>query len=171
MRIEKINAQPNRQTFLIKPVWKLLCEEIGEAITNTDVKAKHWIDPFSGNNSPALWTNDINNDVLAVSHMDALEYLKAFNSETMEGAIYDPPYSLTQATVKYKNCGYGNKRYWAQVKNELARIVKPGGKAICFGWNSGGLGMSRGFTCERILLIGHGGGRNDTIATVEIKKF
>ena len=60
-------------------------------------------------------------------------------------------------------------KYWAEVKNEMARIIKPGGKAICFGWNSMGLGKNREFEMKEILLIPHGGSKNDTICTVEIK--
>ena len=60
-------------------------------------------------------------------------------------------------------------KYWADCKNEIARIIKPGGKAICFGWNSMGLGKNRGFKMERILLVPYGGSKNDTIVTVEKK--
>ena len=60
-------------------------------------------------------------------------------------------------------------KYWADCKNEIARILKPGGKAICFGWSSMGLGKNRGFEMNRILLVPHGGSKNDTICTVEQK--
>ena len=60
-------------------------------------------------------------------------------------------------------------KYWSDCKNEIARILKPGGKAICFGWSSMGIGKNRGFEMKRILLVPHGGSRNDTICTVEIK--
>lgn len=60
--------------------------------------------------------------------------------------------------------------FWSESKNEVARILKPGGKAICFGWNSMGLGAKRGFAMRHILLVPHGGSRNDTICTVEVKE-
>ena len=59
--------------------------------------------------------------------------------------------------------------FWSKTKDEIARITKPRGKVICFGWNSMGLGIKRGFKMNRILLVPHGGSRNDTICTVEIK--
>lgn len=59
--------------------------------------------------------------------------------------------------------------YWRLQKNEIARILKLNGKVICFGWNSGGVGKTRGFELESILLVPHGGNRNDTICTVERK--
>jgi len=37
------------------------------------------------------------------------------------------------------------------------------------GWNSMGLGINRGFRMDRILLVPHGGSKNDTIVTVETK--
>jgi hypothetical protein len=61
-------------------------------------------------------------------------------------------------------------KYWGDCKNEIARIIKKGGKAICFGWNSNGIGKGRGFEIKKILLIPHGGSRNDTICVVEIKQ-
>ena len=54
-------------------------------------------------------------------------------------------------------------------QDEIARIIKPKGIAICFGWNSMGLGKNRGFKMIEILLVPHGGSKNDTIVTVELK--
>ena len=55
--------------------------------------------------------------------------------------------------------------------DEIQRIVKPNGKVFCFGWNSSGVGKTRGFELYRILLVPHGGSHNDTIVTVESKIF
>lgn len=40
---------------------------------------------------------------------------------------------------------------------------------MCCGWSSQGLGLGRGFTMTEILLVPHGGSKNDTIVTVETK--
>jgi len=40
---------------------------------------------------------------------------------------------------------------------------------LCFGWNSMGICKSRGFEMTRVLMVPHGGSRNDTVCTVEIK--
>jgi len=90
-------------------------------------------------------------------------------NNSMDGIIYDPPYSITQAR-QYGKKEYASMKYWAECKNEMARIIRPGGKAICFGWNSMGLGKNRGFVIRRILLVPHGGSKNDTIITVELKE-
>jgi hypothetical protein len=53
--------------------------------------------------------------------------------------------------------------------DEIARVVRPRGKVISFGWNSNGMGEGRGFKKLKILLVYHGGAHNDTICVVEQK--
>lgn len=62
-----------------------------------------------------------------------------------------------------------NMRYWANCKTEVARILKPNGICIICGWGSTGIGLNRGFEMVEILLVPHGGSKNDTIVTVERK--
>jgi len=59
--------------------------------------------------------------------------------------------------------------WWTKHKKEITRILKPNGKVISFGWNSGGIGKTNGFEITYILLVPHGGKHNDTICTVEVK--
>lgn len=160
MRIERTWAMPSKWTFRIKPIAEFLEEELTDG--------ESWIDPFAGENSPAGTRNDINTNVDAEYHEDALEFLRHFGDSEVGGVLYDPPYSITQARM-YGKKEFASMKYWAQCKNEIARIIKPGGKALCFGWNSMGLGKKRGFSMTRILLVAHGGSKNDTICTVEIK--
>lgn len=109
-------------------------------------------------------------------HMDALDFLKMFDAQSIDGVLYDPPYSPRQVSESYKGFGKSVTKettqasYWSKHKNEIARILKPGGKAICFGWNSQGIGIKRGFMMKKILLVAHGAAHNDTICTVEIKE-
>lgn len=163
MRIERKWAMPSKWTFTIKPIKELLDEEITWRI---------WIDPFAGFNSPVSKNlqNDLDTKTPAHYHEDALDWLKKFKDKEVNGVLYDPPYSITQAR-QYGKKEYASMKYWADCKNEIARIIKPGGKAICFGWNSMGLGKNRGFEMKRILLVPHGGSKNDTIVTVEIKNY
>jgi hypothetical protein len=170
LRIERVWAMPNKWTFLIPPFKQLLAEELTEGI---------WVDPFAGKHSPATLTNDLNGDLPANFHLDALTFLQGMPvAEQVDGALYDPPYSITQAKQCYDGFGkeklkisVGNMAYWSGCKDELARLIKPGGKVICFGWNSMGLGKNRGFLMQRVLLCAHGGNRNDTICTVELKQY
>ena len=169
MNINRVWAMPNKWTFTIKPIKELLSKQI--------ISGQKWADPFAGKNSPACYTNDLNKEMPSKYHYDALEFLKRLKDNYVQGVLFDPPYSITQAKQCYE--GYGmdklkvkptSMKYWADCKNEIARIIKPQGKAICFGWNSMGLGKNRGFKMERILLVPHGGSKNDTIVTVEVKE-
>jgi len=171
IKIERVWAMPNKWTFKIKPINKLLWEEICPGFSFNDDRDKYvkgWCDPFAGYNSWASIRNDINKEIDAQYHLDALSFLKRMNSNSFVGVLYDPPYSITQARM-YGKKEFSSMKYWADCKNEIARIIRPGGKAICFGWNSMGLGKNRGFEMTRILLVAHGGSKNDTIATVEKK--
>ena len=101
--------------------------------------------------------------------------MKIFDDSSVDGVLYDPPYSPRQVSECYNNVGYNvtwdttKASFWGNHKREISRIVKLGGKVITFGWNSGGIGYKYGFEIERILLVPHGGWHNDTICTVEIK--
>lgn len=168
MQIERIWAMPNKHTFTIKPIKELIGAELC-GISNI-------IDPFAGFNSPGSATNDLNPDAPTLSHIDALEFLKQYKDSQFDAVIYDPPYSYRQVSEMYKGMGIEKfdprqtrQDYWSDIRNELARLCKPNGIAISCGWNSMGLGKTRGFRMERVLLVPHGGNRNDTIVTVEVK--
>ena len=50
------------------------------------------------------------------------------------------------------------------------RILKTNGRVICCGWNTNGIGKTRGFEMTNILIVSHGGSKNDTLVTLEYKK-
>src|SRR3990167_2332441 len=156
MVIERIWAMPNKWTFTIKPIRELLLATVVEG---------EWVDPFAGENGKRYATtlNDIEQ-----GGVDALAFLKGLDTAKYDGVLYDPPYSITQARM-YGKKEFASMKYWGDCKSEVARILKPGGKAICFGWSSMGIGKNRGFEMNRILLVPHGGSKNDTIVTVETK--
>ena len=145
-------AMPSKHTFTIKPIKELLAEEVG--LNNIG-----WADPFAGWNSPAFYANDLDPAAPTNWHMKAEEFATVAPDE-LEGVLFDPPYSRQIS----ENASL-NKR----VKDVFAPKIKAGGKAICFGWNSQGFGIKRGFQLERVLLVPHGAGHNDTIVTVERK--
>lgn len=164
--MERIWAMPNKNTFEIKPIKALIEEELTDGL---------WIDPFANRNKLATVTNDLNTEYDTDFHMDALDFMKMFEDNSVEGVLYDPPYSPRQVSECYNNVGYNvtwdttKASFWGNHKREISRIVKLGGKVITFGWNSGGIGNKYGFEIERILLVPHGGWHNDTICTVEVK--
>lgn len=167
IRIERIWSMPNKNTFEIPPIKALLEEEV-------DLR-KYWIDPFANRNKIASVTNDLNLEYDTDYHLDALDFLKLFEDASVDGVLYDPPYSPRQVSECYNDVGYTvtwdttKASFWGNHKREISRIVKIGGKVITFGWNSGGIGYKYCFEIERILLVPHGGWHNDTICTVEVK--
>ena len=167
IKLERAWAMPNKNTFDIHPIKKMLKEEVDSDLL--------WIDPFANKNKIASITNDLSPEFDTDYHMDALDFLKTFDDCSIDGVLYDPPYSPRQISECYKNIGLevSNKTtqstFWSNQKKEISRIVKVGGKVISFGWNSGGIGMKYGFEIERVLLVAHGGWHNDTICTVERK--
>lgn len=168
MRIDRQWAMPSRNTFEIKPIRELLLEELTEG---------KWLDPFANRNKLASVTNDLNPEYDTDYHMDAVDFLKLFDNGSVDGVLYDPPYSVRQVSECYKNVGREvtqkdtSNLYYKAHKIEISRITKVGGKVISFGWNSGGMGRKYGFDMRRVLLVPHGGHHNDTIVTVEIKAW
>lgn len=159
-------AMPNSKTFNIKPIKELIHRHMIDGLS---------IDPFANNSKVAKITNDIDDQYDTDYHLDALDFLKMFDDDSVDLVLYDPPYSPRQVSEVYKKLGRSvnmqttQASYWSRQKKEIARIVRARGKVITFGWNSGGIGKTNGFEIEEILLIPHGGWHNDTIATVEIK--
>ena len=166
IRLERIWAMPNKNTFEVKPIHDLITEELTDGT---------WIDPFANRNKFADITNDLNPEFDTDYHLDALDFLKLFGDSSVDGVLYDPPYSPRQVSECYNDVGYNvtwdttKASFWGNHKREISRIVKIGGKVITFGWNSGGIGNKYGFEIVRILIVPHGGWHNDTICTVEIK--
>lgn len=167
-------AMPNSQTFLISPIKAFVERHIVEV--EEPVWKQIVIDPFANDCKYGTITNDLNPDYITDYHMDALDFLRMIETDSADVVIYDPPYSLRQVVECYKGVGREvtqetTQSSWrARHLDEIKRILKPGGKALCFGWNSNGVGKTRGFEMIEILLVAHGGSKNDTICTCEVKK-
>lgn len=152
---------PSPNTFSIKPIRELVEHYmIGEL----------WVDPFCRQSvlkSRCCFTNDLNPKFAGTHNLEALDFLKLFAFNSLDGVLFDPPYSPRQAKEEYN--GFGaldtSRRFYSERKREAAAIVKPGGYIICCGWNSLGIGKKNGFEIEEILLVNHGD-QNDTIVTV-----
>lgn len=145
MKIERKWAMPNRKTFQIKPIKELLKKYI---------LSDNILDPF-----PFEYKQD------------ATEYLNDKKDNSWFFAVFDPPYSPRQLKECYSGKGeYDTKSStWSNWKDLIAQKMANDGIVISFGWNSNGLGASRGFEVIEILLIAHGGSHNDTICVVERK--
>jgi tRNA1(Val) A37 N6-methylase TrmN6 len=162
--IERFWSMPNKNTFSIPVI---------DSILKKNMIGFEWADPFARNSSIAKYTNDLNPNTEATFHMDALEFLKTLENHSLDGVLFDPPYSPRQLKECYEGIGEvlhdTKSSVWSSWKDEIARIVKPGGMVISFGWNTNGIGKCREFEIKKLFLIAHGGNHNDTLITIEKK--
>lgn len=163
-------AMPSAETFGVKPIGAFVKKYLNKA----DVS----VDPFARNRQWATFTNDINPKTLAASHMDAEAFLVDLAARGIECdlALFDPPYSPRQISEHYKEAGLPvtaedtqNARLYKRTRDALDKIMRLNGIVLSFGWQSVGMGKTRGYEPIEIVLVTHGGGHNDTICIAERK--
>lgn len=148
IKFERVWAMPDKRTFQIPPIKKLIKEEFQDG---------NYLDPFPFE-----------------AKIDCFDFFKSITL-LHKYAVLDPPYTNRQVSEHYKKnggkvTGWHTSSGWvAKVKDELAKLILPGGKVISFGYNTCGLGKTRGFEITRILDVCHGGSHYDTLCTVERK--
>ena len=159
-------AMPNKNTFSIKPIGQLIAKYLNG----------YSVDPFANTNRLATVTNDLDESYDTDFTMDAMDFLKTLEDDSVDTVLFDPPYSPRQVSEVYKELGMSvnmqttQSSFWGNLKKEITRITKSDGLVITCGWNSGGIGKTAGFEIIEILMVAHGGWHNDTIVTVERKK-
>lgn len=160
---------PSSDTFSIQPIRSF----IDRWLTPVAIS----VDPFARNSMLATYRNDLNPDTAAEFHLDAAEFCHGLGGSRpfADVVLFDPPYSPRQMSEVYHAVGKRgmestqNARLYKEVRDELDRILKPGGIALSFGWNSAGFGNGRGYEMAEVLLVAHGGAHNDTICVAERK--
>lgn len=168
MKISRIWSMPNSKTFSIPPIKELVTRYVanGEII----------VDPFANDCKYGTITNDLIPKYNTTYNLDALDFLKLIDSSCVDVVLYDPPYSPRQVKECYEGMGLPvtaeqtKASFRARHLDEIARILKPGGVCLSFGWNTNGVGKKRGFEIIEILIVPHGGSKNDTLCTVEVKQ-
>ena len=168
MEIKREWAMPNKNTFAIKPINKLIVKYIDSE--------KIWLDPFARTNPFDCITNDFNKNFDTDYNLESLQFLQMFETNTVDGVLFDPPYSPRQMKECYQSTGLKltqeqtQSSFYSKRKQKIAELLKTNGICISFGWNSVGIGKNLGFEIIEILLVSHGSNHNDTICTVERKK-
>jgi hypothetical protein len=158
-------------TYLAQPPKKFTFEQ---------PKLKKWTESWCGNGKTLnlfagktlLSINevrvDINKNMPAHYHMDALDFIKQWSGGLFDAIILDPPYNIRKGREKYH---VDRKTYYkgmlTLIKEEIHNILKTGGIVISFGYDSVGMSKSRGFKKIGICMVCHGGDHNDTICLVE----
>lgn len=154
---EHIKCPLNRYTFQVKSMRKWvekMC--IGRTLNL-----------FAG--KTALDINEIRNDIdtemTADFHLDALQFVKTYVGEPFDTILLDPPYSYRKSMEMYK----GNVvSPFLKLKDAIPEIINKSGRVITFGYHSVSMGKKRGFSVSNIAIFSHGGAIHDTIATVEV---
>ena len=82
-----------QNTFDIKPIHALITEELTDGL---------WIDPFANQNKLATITNDLSLEFDTDYHMDALDFMKMFDCDSVDGVymiLHIPQGKLVNATI------------------------------------------------------------------------
>lgn len=164
-------AMPSPNTFSVKPIGEFVERWLPHGLGEV-------ADPFARDVALAKYTNDLSPATKAEHHMDAADFghFLAQRGVMLDGLLFDPPYSPRQISECYQSIGREvtgadtqNAALYKRVRDAFDPIIKPGGIVLSFGWNSGGMGRTRGYKIEEILLVAHGGAHNDTICLAERK--
>lgn len=156
-------AMPSRWTFQIPP--------IADFVAQHTEGARVIIDPFCGSSTIATHRND-----LTQGGEDAEAFCRRLLGEGVQAdvVLFDPPYSPRQIAECYESIGRKattedtqNAALYARVRVPLADLLKPGGIALSFGWQSSGFGKE--WLMVDLLLVQHGGAHNDTICVAQRK--
>ena len=87
---------PNKNTFEIKPIKEFIHNNMVDGVV---------IDPFANKNKIATVTNDLDPQYNTDYNLDALDFLKLFNDNSVDMVLYDPPYSPRQVSECYTKLG------------------------------------------------------------------
>ena len=158
MNFDYIKCPLNRYTFSVRPMKEWVetnCE--GKTLNLFAGKTKLLVNEIR---------NDLDGEMLADYHMDALAFVLDWNGEKFNTVLLDPPYAYRKSMEMYKGIIASPFR---QLKDAIPDILKDNGIVITFGYHSTVMGTGRGFKVERICLFSHGGAIHDTIATIERK--
>lgn len=157
-------SMPNRWTFEQPPVADFLRRWLDGC--------KIVVDPFAGRSTIGTLSND-----LGEGGVDAEEFctdLLLTHAAKCDAVLFDPPYSPRQISECYKSVGRKvttadtqNAALYARVRKPLAALLRPGGIALSFGWQSSGFGNK--WATEEVMLVQHGGAHNDTICVAQRK--
>lgn len=121
-----------------------------------------FIDPFCGSPVAAnnLTTNDIDPTIKADSHKEALDFLREIPTSSVDGVIYNPPYSPKRIKEFLRKGGYKEssmkqytKDFHKKRKDEVSRILRKGGIVLSVSGSSLGMTKERGFSLKEVLYL------------------
>lgn len=101
--INRIWQMPNKNTFDIKPIKELIYKYIDKLPENAVIA-----DPFANKNKIANITNDLDPQYDTTHHMDATDFLKSLEDNSIDMILYDPPYCYDNQTSLLTKDGWKN---------------------------------------------------------------
>ena len=124
IEINRVWAMPNSATFSIKPIEDFITRVVSEyRLLSDDTRI---IDPFcNGRVDIADVNNDLDPDKEADYHMDAFDFLKMFEEKSVDGVLFDPPYSPRQVSEVYRRMGKTvnmqttQASFWSNMKKRI----------------------------------------------------
>lgn len=157
---------PSGDTLTIAPIKKIF-NKYAVGVT---------VDPFARNCHLCSITNDLNPSTKAEYHLKARDFLLL--TPTMNFVVFDPPYTLRQIKELYDglDCGFTQKDSqnsirWTDERNIIASKQNAGDIVMSLGYSTTCMGIKRGYEIAEILIVSHGAAHNDTLVTVEFKKY
>lgn len=167
MEFKRYWAMPNKNTFSIKPIEKIVLGHI----ENSEVS----VDPFAKDFCKCDFNNDIDPETNAEFHLDARVFLQELINKDVEAdlILFDPPYSPRQISECYKRIGMDvsmsdtqNSKFIKECRDLINQLAdKNDCTVISFGWNSSG--MLKAWNRKETILVCHGGSHNDTIICID----
>ena len=129
MKIKREWAMSNSKTFKIKPIKEL----IKRYVKNSDLV----IDPFANEYSikneiicKQYISNDIDTSFDTDYHLEAQEFMKLFDDNSVDVVLFDPPYSGRQVSECYKKLNKTvtmndtNSGYFTKFKKRNSQNIK-----------------------------------------------
>ena len=113
---------------------------------------------------------DLDPEIAAHHTMDAKDFPGFWRDQggyKFDTVILDPPYNYRKAREKYEGRMIGNL---PRLKDDLLSIIANDARVISMGWDSVGMGRTRGFEKIALVLVCHSGGQRDTIGVVEQRR-
>lgn len=159
--IERIWGMPSIDTFKMKKLRQWILKWCQGRILNV-FGGRTRLSEYNGE----ILHNDLNQEIEADTHYDALFIDRYFEPESFDTIILDPPYSMFQAVHSYN--GFRCQDI-TRVRKAIDKLLKNGGIVISLGWNSTGMSKKRGYEKLAICIVSSGGSHNDIIITVERK--
>ena len=122
------------------------------------------VDPFAREsfttNLEYCITNDLNITMPTDYHLEFKDFSRVMREKgfTFDLMLFDPPYSLRQLKDQYDGIGkdlelWQTQNMWREGKDVFAKLIKPGGYVISFGWTTSGFGRKRGFVKREVHVL------------------